>query len=99
MKAAVGSPGACKLKLFRFLPTTWKKVLNRKPIGGSPGMVPGKIVCGQSSFCAGAPSSTGGILIKDSSSLGNLKPASLNALPKSLSLGKSMWQVAQEVPY
>ena len=51
-------------------------------------MVPGKIVCGHISACAGAPSITGGILIKVSSSLGNLKPASLNALPKSFSFGK-----------
>ncbi|MGB9122893.1 MAG: hypothetical protein WCE73_19925, partial [Candidatus Angelobacter sp.] len=31
--------------------------------------------------------------------VGNLKPASLNALPKSFSLGKSEWQVAHEVWY
>ena len=48
---------------------------------------------------AGAPSMTGGILSIDSSSLGNLKPASLKALPKSFSLGKSKWQVLQLVPY
>src|SRR5512140_722155 len=68
-------------------------------MGGMPGMLPGQIVCGNISFCAGEPSSTGGILIKLSSSFGNLKPASLNALPKSLSFGKSEWQVAQDVPY
>src|SRR5215472_18103195 len=62
-------------------------------------MVPGQMVCGQSSFCAGEPSMTGGILIKSSSFLGNLKPASLNALPKSFSLGKFTWQVAHDVPY
>src|SRR5271169_5987051 len=62
-------------------------------------MTPGQMACGQSSALAGAPSMTGGILIIDSSSLGNLKPASLNAFPKSLSLGKSMWQVLQLVPY
>jgi hypothetical protein len=28
-----------------------------------------------------------------------LKPASLKALPKSLSFGKSTWQVVQDVPY
>src|ERR1700751_2918784 len=62
-------------------------------------MVPGNTVCGHRSFWAGAPSMTGGTFRKLSSSLGNLKPASLNALPKSLSLGKSRWQVVQEVPY
>src|SRR5664280_898369 len=62
-------------------------------------MEPGYTVCGHNSACAGAPSRTGGVFRKDSSSLGNLKPASLKALPKSLSLGKSEWQVVQEVPY
>ena len=37
--------------------------------------------------------------MKVSSSLGNLNPASLKALPKSFSLGKSIWQVLQDVPY
>ena len=41
----------------------------------------------------------GGAFRNDSSSLGNLNPASLKAFPKSLSLGKSRWQVLQEVPY
>src|SRR4029077_4057705 len=91
--------GSCKLKLLRFLPTTWKKVLKRNPMGGRPGMVPGQMVCGQRSFCAGDPNMTGGILMKLSSSFGNLKPASLNAFPKSFSLGKSTWHVAHEVPY
>src|ERR1019366_8136481 len=68
-------------------------------MGGMPGMTPGQMAFGQSSALAGAPSITGGILIIDSSSLGNLKPASLKAFPKSLSLGKSMWQVLHEVPY
>src|SRR5208337_3973979 len=68
-------------------------------MGGMPGMVPGQMACGQSSALAGAPSMTGGILIMDSSSLGNLKPASLKAFPKSLSFGKSMWHVLQLVPY
>jgi hypothetical protein len=61
--------------------------------------VPGQIAFGQSSAFAGAPSMTGGIFSIVSSSLGNLKPASLNALPKSFSLGKSRWQVLQLVPY
>src|SRR5215469_5895410 len=64
-----------------------------------PGMVPGQMAFGHASALAGAPSMTGGILIIDSSSLGNLKPASLKALPKSLSFGKSRWHVAQLVPY
>src|SRR5271157_1007242 len=64
-----------------------------------PGIVPGQMALGHSSALAGAPSITGGILIIDSSSLGNLKPASLKAFPKSLSLGKSMWHVLQLVPY
>src|SRR5208337_1706791 len=68
-------------------------------MGGMPGMVPGQMALGHSSALAGAPSITGGILIIDSSSLGNLKPASLKAFPKSFSLGKSMWQVLQLVPY
>src|SRR6516164_6736843 len=68
-------------------------------MGGCPGIVPGQIALGQSSALAGAPSMTGGILSIDSSSLGNLKPASLNALPKSFNFGKSIWQVMQEVPY
>src|SRR6202008_3977190 len=68
-------------------------------MGGIPGIEPGQIEGGKSSLFAGAPSSTGGILVKLSSSLGNLKPASLNALPKSFSFGKSRWQVLQEVPY
>jgi len=34
-----------------------------------------------------------------SSSVGNLKPASLNALPKSFNFGKSMWHVMHEVWY
>src|SRR6266852_7386774 len=99
MKGAVGSPGVCRLKLFRFLPTTWRNVLKRSPMGGNPGMDPGHMVWGHSSFCAGDPNITGGILMKVSSSLGNLNPASLKALPKSLSLGKSTWQVLQDVPY
>ena len=93
----LASPAA--LMSFRFLLTTWKKVLKRIPIGGRPGIVPGKIVCGHISFWAGAPSMIGGTFRKVSSSLGNLNPASLKALPKSLSLGKSTWQVLQEVPY
>src|SRR5271165_4857105 len=68
-------------------------------MGGRPGIVPGQIAFGHSSALAGAPSITGGILIIDSSSLGNLKPASLKAFPKSLSLGKSIWHVLQLVPY
>src|SRR5437588_6728072 len=95
-------PGVARfaaLMSLRFLLTTWKNVLKRSPIGGRPGMVPGKIVRGHSSFCAGAPSITGGTFRKVSSSLGNLKPASLKALQKSLSFGKSTWQVAQDVPY
>src|SRR5208337_1498486 len=68
-------------------------------MGGMPGMVPGQIAFGHSSAFAGAPSITGGILIIDSSSLGNLNPASLKALPKSFSLGKSIWHVLQLVPY
>src|SRR5271169_6817887 len=71
----------------------------RSPTGNCPGIEPGQMALGQSSACAGAPSSTGGIFNIDSSSVGNLKPASLKALPKSLSLGKSMWQVLQEVLY
>src|SRR5579883_2470749 len=62
-------------------------------------MLPGQMECGNSSLLAWAPSRTGGILMKLSSSLGNLKPASLNAFPKSLSFGKSTWQVLHEVPY
>src|SRR5712692_4261776 len=95
----LGSLGFCRLKLFRFALTTWKKVLKRRPLGGRPGIVPGNMVCGHKSFWAGAPSITGGTLMKVSSSLGNLNPASLKALPKSLSLGKSTWQVLQDVPY
>src|SRR6516162_8033792 len=71
----------------------------RSPMGGIPGIVPGQMALGQSSALAGAPSITGGILILDASSSVNLKPASLNALPKSLSLGKSMWHVLQLRPY
>ena len=41
----------------------------------------------------------GGVFRKDASSLGNLNPASLKALPKSLSFGKSRWQVLHDVPY
>ena len=48
-----------------------KKVLKCNSIGGIPGTVPGKIVCGQISARAVARI-TGGILIKVSSSLGNL---------------------------
>src|ERR1035438_5278081 len=62
-------------------------------------MVPGHIAFGHSSALAGAPSMTGGIFSIDSSSLGNWNPASLKALPKSFSLGKSMWHVLQLVPY
>lgn len=68
-------------------------------MGGIPGIVPGQMVFGHSSLFAGAPNITGGILIIAASSFGNLKPASLNAFPKSFSLGKSMWQVLQLVPY
>src|ERR1035441_10900462 len=64
-----------------------------------PGIVPGQMALGHISALAGAPSMTGGILSIDSSSLGNLKPASLNAFPKSFSFGKSIWQVLQLVPY
>src|SRR5215471_20056782 len=86
-------------KLPRLPLVRWKKVFMRRPTGVIPGMVPGQIVCGNKSFCAGAPSMIGGIFKKVSSSLGNLNPASLKAFPKSLSLGKSKWQVLQEVPY
>src|SRR5215469_14182069 len=68
-------------------------------MGGWPGIVPGQIAFGHSSAFAGAPSMTGGILSICSSSFGNLNPASLKAFPKSLSLGKSIWQVLQLVPY
>src|SRR5581483_410629 len=68
-------------------------------MGGMPGILPGQIALGHNSLLAGAPSITGGILSIDSSSLGNLNPASLNALPKSFSLGKSRWHVLQLVPY
>src|ERR1700751_960215 len=68
-------------------------------MGGNPGIVPGQIERGKSSLLAGAPNNTGGTLMKLSSSLGNLKPASLNALPKSFNFGKSIWQVLQDVPY
>src|ERR1035441_2659065 len=68
-------------------------------MGGMPGMTPGQMAFGQSSALAGAPSITGGILIIYASSLGILKPASLKAFPKSFSLGKSIWQVLQLVPY
>src|SRR5215471_1779191 len=62
--------------------------------------MPGYIALpGHNSFFAGAPSITGGILRKSSSFFGNLNPVTLNALPKSLSLGKSRWQVAHDVPY
>ena len=54
---------------------------------------------GNRSFCAGAPSIVGGTFRKVSSSAGNLKPASLKAFPKSFSLGKSLWQVLQDVWY
>jgi len=91
--------GARLLNWFAFDPVYWKKVFMRRPTGGMLGMVPGQTLCGQTSFCAGAPNITGGVLMKVSSSFGNLKPASLNALPKSFSLGKSRWQVVQEVPY
>ena len=76
-----------------------EKLVVAQPNRKSPGMVPGQIECGNSSLLACAPSRTGGILMKLSSSFGNLKPASLNALPKSFSLGKSRWQVLQDVPY
>ena len=71
----------------------------RRPTGGMPGIVPGQTLCGQTSFCAGAPNITAGVLRNVSSSFGNLNPASLKALPKSLSFGKSRWQVVHEVPY
>src|SRR5450756_1115861 len=62
-------------------------------------MTPGQTAFGHSSVLAGAYSITGGILIIDSSSLGNLKAASLKAFPKSFNWGKSRWQVLQLVPY
>ncbi len=95
----VGSVESGGRKLLRFLPYTWKKVLKRSPIAGKPGIDPGKIVCGHISLCAGAPSITGGTFRNVSSSFGNLNPASLKALPKSFSFGKSTWQVLQDVPY
>src|ERR1700694_3850750 len=69
------------------------------PIGGIPGISPGQTVRGHTCFCASAPSSVGATFTKLSSSFGNLKPASLNAFPKSFNFGKSMWQVLQEVLY
>src|SRR5579875_2491752 len=71
----------------------------RRPMGGMPGMVPGQMAFGHISALAGAPSMTGGILIIDASSLGNLKPASLKAFPKSFNWGKSIWHVLQLVWY
>src|SRR5271165_3635346 len=68
-------------------------------MGGMPGMDPGQTDFGKFSLLASAPSITGATFKKVSSSFGNLKPASLNALPKSLSFGKTMWQVWHEVPY
>ena len=93
-------PGkASVLKRLALALVYWKKLFMRRPICGSPGIVPGQTLCGQTSFCAGAPNITGGVFRNVSSSFGNLKPASLNALPKSLSFGKSRWQVVHEVPY
>ena len=60
----------------------------RKPMGGMPGIVPGQIAFGHNSLFAGAPSITGGIFSMDSSSLGNLKPASLKAFAEVIQLGK-----------
>src|SRR5690349_17694141 len=68
-------------------------------MGGKPGIVPGQMALGKISFCAGAPSMIGGTFRNPSSSVGNLNPASLKALPKSFSLGKSEWHVAHEVWY
>ena len=94
------APGAASaLKRFALEPVNWKKLFMRKPMGGMPGIVPGHTLCGHTSFCAGAPNITGGVLTNVSSSFGNLKPASLKAFPKSFSFGKSRWQVVHEVPY
>src|SRR5690348_11732508 len=91
-------PGGTSESKFPRLPLVfWKKVFMRSPMGGMPGMDPGQIAFGHSSFCAGAPSNVGGIFSMPASSVGNLKPASLNALPKSFNFGKSRWQVLQEV--
>src|SRR5215470_2139621 len=99
MKGGTLPAGVSASKLPRLPSVFWKKVFIRRPMGAMPGMVPGQMECGHSSFWAGAPSMTGGIFRKVSLSVGNLKPASLKAFPKSLSLGKSRWQVAQDVWY
>src|SRR5712692_2933462 len=64
-----------------------------------PGISPGKTALGKASFCAFAPSRTGGSFTKFSSSLGNLKPFFLKASPKSFNSGKLLWQVVHEVWY
>src|SRR5713226_6098630 len=64
-----------------------------------PGISPGKTAFGKASFCAFAPSRTGGSFTNVSSSLGNLKPFFLKASPKSFSSGKLLWQVLHEVWY
>src|SRR5712692_10517852 len=64
-----------------------------------PGISPGKTALGKASFCAFAPSRTGGSFTKLSSSFGNLKPFFLKASPKSFSSGKLLWQVVHEVWY
>src|SRR5215469_14980589 len=84
-------------KLPRLADVFWKNVFIRRPTGRIPGIVPGQMAWGNKSLCAGAPSKMGGTFRKVSLSAGNLKPASLKALPKSFSLGKSEWQVVQDV--
>src|SRR5580704_17684029 len=54
---------------------------------------------GKDSFCACAPSNSGGSLTNCSSSFGNLNPLSLKARPKSLGSGQLLWHVAQAVRY
>src|SRR5258708_5696626 len=91
--------GTSESKLARLPLGVWKNVLILNPTGRMAGMVPGQIACGNISFCAGAHSMIAGIFRNESLSVGNLKPASLKALPKSFSLGKSRWQVLHDVWY
>ena len=91
-------PGAPTNQSCRDCPCLLEKSIHPRQIGNSGNASrPDRVW--KSSFWAAAPRSVFGIFNRPASSVGNLKPASLNAFPKSFNLGKSEWQVVHDVPY
>ena len=93
LKSVLGMNGATVpeeqcVKIAAIAPGLLEERIHPEPIGGRPGNVPGQMALGKSSFWAGAPSRTGGISRKPSSSVGNLKAGVFECLPKVIQFRK-----------